>query len=330
MKIVFAGTPEFAVSTLRALHRTGHDIALVVTQPDRPRGRGLKLTPSAIKIAAGELGLPLEQPEKLRGEAGERILATHQPDAVVIVAYGEIIPGNLLAIPQLGWINLHASLLPRYRGAAPIQWAIVRGEEVTGVTTLQIDEGLDSGPVFLKEEVPIGPEDTTPTLSEKLSAVGAELMVRTLQQLEAGTPRPIPQDHSLATKAPSLKKEHGLLDWNLTAKEIYNRIRGLQPWPGAFTHFRGERLRVWQARPADTPPEEDPSAQPVAPGTLTCEKHAGHPRVLVACGTETWLELEEVQLAGHKRISAADFANGTHLENGESLGSRPEGSKKDV
>jgi methionyl-tRNA formyltransferase len=317
MKIVFAGTPEFAVPTLQALHRAGHDIALVVTQPDRPSGRGLNLTPPAVKIAAEELGLPVEQPEKLRGEAGQKILATHQPDAVVIVAYGEIIPGDLLAIPRLGWINLHASLLPRYRGAAPIQWAIVRGEVVTGVTTMQIDEGLDSGPVFLKEEVTIGPEDTTPTLSKKLSPVGAELMVRTLQQLEAGTLQPVPQDQSLATKAPMLKKKHGLLDWNLTAKEIYNRIRGLFPWPGTFTHFRGERLRIWQARPVEAPREEDVPAQPASPGTLFLTKLFGHPRVLVACGVETWLMLEEVQLAGHKRISAGDFANGLHLRAGE-------------
>lgn len=325
MKIVFAGTPEFAVPTLRALHSAGHEISLVVTQPDRPRGRGLKLTSPAVKVAAEELGLPVEQPEKLRDEPGHRILTTHIPDAVIIVAYGEIIPGDLLSIPRYGWINLHASLLPKYRGAAPIQWALMSGEEVTGVTTIQIDEGMDSGPVLLCAEIPIKETDTTPTLSEKLSRTGAGLMVQTIGMAASGKLKPEAQDHSAATKAPLLKKKHGLLDWNLAAGELHNRVRGLQPWPVAHTFFRGQRLRIWRSNLSSPPPGWKTSLAD-QPGKLLETKQEGRIRVHVVCGQGAWLQLEEVQLAGHKRVSAADFANGVHLKSGE----RFEASLKDI
>ena len=310
MKIVFAGTPEFAAPTLQALHREGHEIALVVTQPDRPRGRGMKLAPPALKLTAQELGLPVEQPEKMRGEAGHRILAAHQPDAVVIVAYGEIIPGDLLAIPRHGWINLHASLLPNYRGAAPIQWAIIRGEERTGVTTMRIDEGMDTGPVFLREEIQIADDDTTSTLSGKLAEAGAGLMVQTLGRIGSETIEAVPQDHSQATRAPLLKKKHGRVDWTEPAPAIYNRIRGLLPWPVAYTGFRDEPLKLYWGRPA-TPP--DPA--PAAPGTVEIARND----LYVACGGGSWLRLEEVQLAGRKRMRASDFINGLHVESGEPL-----------
>ena len=315
MKIVFAGTPEFAVPALEALHRAGHDIALVVTQPDRPRDRGLKLTAPAVKVAAERLGLPVSQPETIRG-AGKEILDTHQPDAVVIVAYGEIVPADLLSIPRFGWINLHASLLPKYRGAAPIQWAIIRGETVTGVSTMQIEAGLDTGPVYRMAEVPIEQDDTAQSLGEKLSRTGAGLMVQTLGIIGSGSIEPKPQDESQATRAPMLKKEHGRIDWSSPAADVHNLIRGVTPWPGAFTTFRSERLRILRARRAK--PGESAGLQS---GVLSLVKEKSRHRVFAGCGDGYCVELLEVQPAGKKAQSAHDFANGAHLTTGEIAGS---------
>ncbi len=310
MRIVFCGTPDFAVPTLRRLHAEGYVPLAVITQPDRPRGRGLKLAPPPVKVAAQELRLPVEQPEKLKGEAGRTLLERYQPDAVVIVGYGQIIPADLLAVPRHGWINLHASLLPRYRGAAPVQWALIRGESVTGVTTMRIDEGLDTGDILLQAEEPIRDDDTAVTLAQRLAEHGAPLMVETLRRLEAGTLATKPQDHSQASKAPLLKREHGRLDWSLPARDLYNRIRGLLPWPGAWTGFRGQRLHVWWGRPVGPPAGV---VQSPPPGTLLVEKHA----LYAACGAATWLELEEVQPENRKRLRVIDFINGLHVRSGE-------------
>ena len=310
MKLLFCGTPEFAVPTLRRLHAEGFSIAAVVTQPDRPKGRGLERAASPVKQAAVELGLRVEQPEKLKVDAGRALLAKYAPEAVVIVGYGQLIPADLLDIPPHGWINLHASLLPKYRGAAPVQWALIRGESVTGVTTMRIDAGLDTGPILLQAEEVIREDDTAVTLAVRLAERGAPLMVETLRGLAAGSLAPRPQDPAQASKAPLLKKEDGRVEWSLAAREIYNRIRGLAPWPGAFTTFRGKNLHVWWAKPVEAP---QGVVQPPAPGTLLAEKHA----LYVACGGESWLRLEEVQPADRKRMRAEDFVNGLHVKSGE-------------
>jgi len=310
MRLLFCGTPDFAVPTVRRLAAEGFELGAVVTQPDRPKGRGLALAPSPVKTAALELRLPIEQPEKIKGDAGRALLARYQPDAVVIVGYGQIIPADLLGVSRHGWINLHASLLPKYRGAAPVQWALIHGETRTGVTTMRLDAGLDTGPILLQAEETIGEDDTALTLSARLSERGAALMVETLRRLEAGTLTPRPQDSSQATAAPRLKREDGRLDWSQPAREIYNRVRGLLPWPGAYTSFRGRQVHLWWAKPVEAP--ADVVSAP-APATLLVEKQA----LYVACGGGAWLRLEELQPADRKRLRAADFINGLHVKSGE-------------
>ncbi|HKW26543.1 MAG TPA: methionyl-tRNA formyltransferase [Terriglobales bacterium] len=308
MKLVFCGTPRFAVPTLEKLVSGGFEVRLVVTQPDKPRGRGLELAPSAVKSRALELGLPVVQPDKIKNnEEFQAQLAALQPDAIVVVGYGRIIPQWMIDLPRLGNINLHASLLPKYRGAAPIQWAIAMGETVTGVTTMRIDAGLDTGDILLQKEIPIAPEDTAETLAPRLAAIGADLMVETLPRLAAGTIQPRPQDHGRATLAPILKREDGLIDFQRPAPEIVNRLRGFQPWPGAFTSFRGKQLHVWAAKPAGAT---------LAPGEIKVEGD----HLLVGCGASTALELLEVQLEGKKRMAARDFVHGYQPKPGEKLG----------
>lgn len=328
MKLLFCGTPEFAVPTLERLHAAGHELAAVVTQPDRPRGRGLEAAASPVKQAAVALGLRVEQPEKLKGDAGRALLERHQPEAVVIVGYGQLIPADLLQLPRHGWINLHASLLPKYRGAAPVQWALIRGEKITGVTTMRIDAGLDTGPILLQREEAIRDDDTTETLAARLAELGADLMVETLKQLAAGSLTPRPQDNSQASKAPLLKKEDGRVDWTLSARELANRLRGLAPWPGAWTTFRGKLVHLWRGEPVAAPTSIEPVEQiflspALAPGTLLVEKHA----LYVACGpaaggagSQSWLRLDELQPADRKRLSATDFINGLHVRSGERFG----------
>src|SRR5579864_6628387 len=243
LNLVFCGTPQFAVPTLKKLVDAEFRVQLVVTQPDRPKGRGLGLVSSPVKESALRLNLPITQPDRIKtNEEFRAQLTALKPDAIVVVGYGRIIPQWMLDLPPLGNINLHASLLPKYRGAAPIQWAIANGETVTGVTTMRIDAGLDTGDILLQKEVSIAPDDTAETLAPRLAAIGAELMVETLRGLSAGTIQPRPQDHSRATLAPILKREDGLIDFQRTAAETNNRRRGLQPWPGAFTSFRGRQL----------------------------------------------------------------------------------------
>lgn len=308
MKLVFCGTPQFAVPTLQALFDHGYQVQLVVTQPDRPQGRGLQLTASPVKQRAGTLGLPVVQPEKIKNnEEFRKQLTEVNPAAIIVVGYGRIIPQWMIDLPPLGNINLHGSLLPKYRGAAPIQWAIASGETVTGVTTMKIDAGLDTGDVLLQREIEVRPDDTSETIGPRLAELGGGLMVETLHALRSGTVAALPQDHSRATLAPILKKEDGLIDFHLTAKQIHDRLRGFQPWPGAFTRFRGKTLNIWQARPETLSLSE---------GELLVDG-----AMRVGCGENSALELLEVQPEGKKRMSAADFIRGYRPKTGERLGS---------
>jgi methionyl-tRNA formyltransferase len=306
--LVFCGTPAFAVPTLEKLIEAGFPVRLVVTQPDRPKGRGMQLTPSPVKRRALHSGLPISQPDKIKSNEEFRAqLDAIKPDAIIVVGYGRIIPSWMLDLPRLGNLNLHASLLPKYRGAAPIQWAIARGESVTGVTTMRIDSGLDTGDVLLQKEIPIAPDDTAETLAPGMGSIGANLMVETLRGLQSGTIHAQPQDNAQATLAPILNKEDGRIDFHLTAQEILNRLRGFQPWPGAFTSFRGKNLHVWAAR----------LAEGVLEGGEIVVKGGD---LLVGCGNRTSLQLLEVQIEGKKRMTASDFVHGHQPRPGEKLG----------
>jgi methionyl-tRNA formyltransferase len=308
LNLVFCGTPLFAVPTLEKLAASGFNILLVVTQPDRPKGRGLELTPSPVKESALRLGLPVTQPAKIKtNHEFRQQLTALKPDAIIVVGYGRIIPQWMLDLPPLGNINLHASLLPKYRGAAPIQWAIARGETITGVTTMRLNAGLDTGDILLQRELPIEASDTAKTLSPRLAAIGADLTVETLRGLQSGSIHPHPQDHAQATLAPILKKEDGRIDFSLSAQEIFNRIRGFQPWPGAYTTFRGKSLQIWKAVPLE---------KSLPPGQLYVEGN----RLLAGCSHGTSLELLELQLEGKKRMSAADFLRGYRPKSDEHLG----------
>ncbi len=309
LNLVFCGTPSFAVPTLENLVDAGFRVHLVVTQPDRPKGRGLELVPSPVKESALKRNLPIAQPERIKANDEFRTqLRALKPDVIIVVGYGRIIPPWMLDLPPLGNINLHASLLPKYRGAAPMQWAIANGETVTGVTTMRIDAGLDTGDILLQRELAIAPEDTAETLSPRLALIGADLVVETLRNLQRGNLRPRPQDNSQSSLAPILKKEDGLVDFSRSAVDIFNRMRGFQPWPGAFTKFRGKNLQINKARPT-------PGALPPA------ELHIQSDLLLVGCGHNSSLELLEIQLEGKKRTSAADFVRGYRPHPGEKLGS---------
>jgi methionyl-tRNA formyltransferase len=306
LTLVFCGTPAFAVPTLTKLVDSGFSVPLVVTQPDRPRGRGMELALSPVKQRALELGLPLAQPEKIKNNDEFRAqLTALKPDAIIVVGYGRIVPQWMLDLPPLGNLNLHASLLPKYRGAAPIQWAIAHGETVTGVTTMRINAGLDTGDILLQQEFEIGPDETSETISPPLADIGADLMLVTLSGLQAGTLPARPQDDSQATLAPILLKEDGRIDFNLSSHEIYNHLRGFQPWPGAFTTFRGKGLQVRAAKPV----------KKILPAA-TIDANQG---LVVGCG-EGSLELLEVQPEGKKRMPAADFVRGYRPLPGESFG----------
>ncbi len=309
LNLVFCGTPQFAVPTLDRLVEVGFHIDLVVTQPDRPKGRGLELVSSPIKHRGLQLELPITQPESIKNNDAFRAqLANLKPDAIIVVGYGRIIPRWMLNLPPLGNINLHASLLPKYRGAAPIQWGIARGETVTGVTTMKLDAGLDTGDILLQQEIPIAPNDTAEILAWKLAAAGAKLIVETLRGLQTGNIHPRKQDETQATLAPILKKEDGLIDFSRPAAEILNRVRGFQPWPGAYSKFRGKNLQVWKAAALD---RTLPSSELKTQGD----------RLLVGCGRGTAIELLELQLEGKKRTSADDFLRGYRPLPGEKLGS---------
>jgi methionyl-tRNA formyltransferase len=310
MKLVFCGTPMFAVPSLERLAAAGFDIQLVVTQPDRPQGRGMTLTVPPVKQSALKLGLPVIQPEKIKkNEEFRAQLEALRPEAIIVVGYGRIIPPWMLQLPPYGNINVHASLLPKYRGAAPVQWAIAQGETVSGVTTMLLNEGLDTGDILLQREMPIRPEDTAVTYAPRLAELGADLIVETLRGLEDKTISPVPQDHAQATLAPILKKEDGLIDFNRTAVEIHNRLCGFQPWPGAYTQFRGKSLKLIAAR------TEDALAN-LASGEL----RIGDEKLFVGCGQRTVLELLQLQPEGKKAMAAREFINGYRPAAGERLG----------
>jgi methionyl-tRNA formyltransferase len=311
LRIVFCGTPAFAVPALKHLiSQPDIQIEGVVTQPDRPRGRGQEVSISPVKAAAIEAGLNIFQPEKVRAPESLEYFQRLAPDCVVIIAYGQIIPAKLIAIPRLGWVNVHGSLLPKYRGAAPINWAILNGETVTGLTTMQIDAGLDTGAMLLRTELAIGPDETAPQLTARLAEVGAPLILETLRRLERGDLVAEAQDNSQATLARPLKKEDGLIDWSQSAAQIYNRIRALQPWPGTYTWFRGKNCQV-SGRPA----LPELTRVDAAPGAIQADKSG----VRVSCGRGS-LTLEFVQLEGRKRVTAQEFANGARLAPSERFG----------
>ena len=303
MRLVYLGTPAFAVPTLERAVEAGHEVLAVFTQPDRPKGRGQKDAMPPVKEAALLLGLPVSQPERIRKPEVVEQLRALAPDAMVVVGYGQIIPQAILDIPPQGIINVHASLLPKYRGAAPIQWAIARGETRTGVTTMKIDAGLDTGDMLLKWETEIGPEETAVELGGRLAAAGAKLLVKTLAKL--GEIVPEKQDEAQASYAPILKKEDGRIDWSMSADEIVNRVRGFEPWPGCYGLLRGQRFHVWKAKQAE--------------GSF----HEGHlqmlGRKLYAGCKGGAIELLEVQLEGKKRMTAAAFLNGFTLNDNEAL-----------
>jgi methionyl-tRNA formyltransferase len=308
MRIIFLGTPEFAVPTLEAIASAGHAVDAVFTQPDRPKGRGNALAEPPVKQSAIRLGFTVHQPERIRRPEIVAQLAAMKPDAMVVVGYGQIIPQSIIDIPRLGIINVHASLLPKYRGAAPIQWAIANGETRTGVTTMRIDAGLDTGDMLLKWETEIGAEENAMELSPRLATAGAELLVETLRGLQIGSVKPEAQNPAEATLAPILKKEDGRIDWNWPASKIFNRARGFLPWPSVYTNFRGQSLRIWKCRPA--------AQQIRTPGELLLKSQ----HLYVGCGGNTALELMEVQMEGRKRVSASDFVNGVRLSDNEVLG----------
>jgi methionyl-tRNA formyltransferase len=318
MRIVFCGTPAFAVPSFQhLLAQSDFEIVAALTQPDRPRGRGQEVSHSPVKQVALAAGIPVYQPEKVRAPEVQQQLEAMKPDAMVIIAYGQIIPVRLLPIPKHGWINLHASLLPKYRGAAPINWAIANGETKTGVTTMRIDAGMDTGEMLLKREIEIAPAETAPELTARMAELGAPPLAETLRGIASGSIQPQPQDHDAATYAPMLKKEDGRIDWNRPAREIYNRIRGLTPWPGAYTTFRGQLCHIWGhlwGEAVSNSSEEGIAGGP--PGTLA---HA-NAEILVACGDTTVLRLTSVKLEGRKQISASEFARGARLTSGERFG----------
>jgi methionyl-tRNA formyltransferase len=309
VRLVFCGTPQFAIPTLEQLIGAGHAVELVVTQPDRVRGRDQDPSPPPVKVLAGAAGLAVVQPEKIKNNPELRArLEAIQPDAIIVVAYGRIIPDWMLQLPRWGNLNLHASLLPKYRGAAPIQWAVANGETVTGATTMRIDQGLDTGDILLQSTLAIEPGQTAEQLFPLLAESGASLMLDTLRGLEAGTIHPVPQDHAGASLAPILEREDALVDFTRPAREIYNRWRGFQPWPGAYTYFRGKKLTLHRMVPAGT--------TGIPAGELMVEGD----RLFVAAGSGTRLELLEVQVEGKKRMRVADFLRGAAPHPHESLG----------
>jgi methionyl-tRNA formyltransferase len=316
MKLVFCGTPRFAVPTLKALIDAGHDVALAVTQPDRPVGRTQELVAPPVKQTAVAAGIPITQPDKIRTNAEFRArLESSGPDAIVVVAYGRIIPPWMLSLPRLGCINLHASLLPKYRGAAPIQWAVAMGEEITGNTTMLLEEGLDTGPILMQQALTIRPEQTAPDLFEEMAIGGAPLMVETLERLANGAVVPKPQDHARATLARLLEREDGRVNFaEHTATQIRNRWRGFQPWPGAFTTLDGKKLIIHKLAVADVP--DVGASESLAPGQVVIRD----PHIMAACAHNPWIELLELHLEGKKRLGAAEILRGTSQVTGTRLG----------
>ncbi len=309
LRTIFLGTPAFAVPSLEAIAEAGYKPVAVYTQPDRPKGRGQEVAMSAVKTAALALGIEVRQPERIRRPEIVEELRALAPDLMVVVGYGQIIPQGIIDIPRFGIVNVHGSLLPKYRGAAPIQWAIAHGEHTTGVTTMQINAGLDTGDMLLKAATEIGPDENATELGERLSIMGAKLLIDTIADLESGSLAAIPQDDREATHAPILSKQDGAIDWSWPAQVIHNRTRGLYPWPGTMTQFRGQTLRIAKTRVLDESTDQDAARVIGAKGGL-----------LVACGQSTVIELLEVQQEGRKRVSGSDLRNGLRIADNEILG----------
>lgn len=319
MKIVFMGTPDFAVPSLKALLKAGHQVAGVVTQPDRPKGRGQKLAPPPVKAAALEAGLQIFQPEKIKTPEFVAILQKMAPELIVVAAFGQLLSEEILHLPEHGCINVHASLLPKYRGAAPIHWSVINGEPETGVTIMQMERGLDSGDMIVSAGIPILPDDTTGTIHDKLAVMGAQLLVKAVTEIVSGTAERVPQNHQQSTYAPLLTKETEKLDWTKSSMDIYNLIRGLNPWPGAYTMIGDKVLKVWAGRACtiDCIPGPIPELTGYPPGQIL----GNIPDVGFAVATGNGcLALTEVQLQGSKRMKAEDFMRGHHLEKGTLLG----------
>ena len=309
MKIVFMGTPHPAVASLGRIMRDGHDVVAVYTQPDRPAGRGNKITISPVKRFAIDHDLPVYQPTKVKTAEALQEFRSHGADVAVVVAYGRILPASVIESFPMGAINVHFSLLPNFRGAAPVNWAIVHGEEKTGVTTMQMDAGLDTGPILMQSETEIGENETAVELMARLAAEGAELLSKTLANYP--TLKPMPQDETQASLAPLMKKEDGLISWMLNAHDIANRVRGFQPFPTSFTYFREKKFTLWRSRVVDTPHTS------LQPGEII---EASGDRLVVFCGGDSALQIEELQLEGKRRVSARDFMNGVHPQVGDRLG----------
>lgn len=309
MRLIFMGTPEAAVPTLQRCLDDGHEVAAVWTQPDRPAGRGNKIAAPPVKEFALKHGLTVHQPAKIRNEEALRLFASNEADVAVVVAYGRILPVTFLETPRRGCVNVHFSLLPQYRGAAPVNWAIVRGEHETGVTTMRIVEELDAGAILLQRQAVIGAAETAPELMARLSLMGADLLSETLSRLDEIVARE--QESEKATFAPVLKREDGLIDWALDASQIERRVRGFQPWPNGYTKYNSQRLVIWRASTL-----KDEKARGEA-GEIVC---ARGDKLLIACGDETLLSLHEVQPEGKRRMGVRDFLNGTRVKAGERFG----------
>jgi methionyl-tRNA formyltransferase len=332
MKLIFMGTPEFAVPSLERLLADGHEVAAVFTQPDKPAGRGKHLHAPPVKTLAIERGITVHQPAKIKtNEEVRAVFESVQPDACVVAAYGKILPEWLLKIPRLGCINVHASLLPYYRGAAPINWAIANGERETGITIMQMDVGMDTGPMFARRALTIGDDEIAPDLAARLARLGAGLLSETLPKIESGEITAEPQNNAEATYAPILKREDGQLDWRWTARDISNRVRAFQPWPGVYTMLRGARLHIWQAREEkadessateikETNQNPDAAEKRVPPGTILRIDKAG---IVIACAGASRLLIEEWQIEGKRRVAAREFANGIRLTIGDRISDNP-------
>ncbi|HEY6330965.1 MAG TPA: methionyl-tRNA formyltransferase [Blastocatellia bacterium] len=328
MRLIFMGTPEFAVPSLQRLVDEGHEVAAVFTQPDKPAGRGKIVQQPPVKLTASAHSIPCYQPAKIKTNEEVRAIFTEiAPDACAVAAYGKILPPWLLEIPRLGCINVHASLLPKYRGAAPINWAIANGETVTGISIMQMDAGMDTGPIWAQRSTKIGTDETAPELSSRLSQLGADLLAETLPVIGTGDASPYTQDNNDASYSPILKKEDGLIDWGFPAKKIADRVRAFQPWPGSYTLFRGSRLVIWTARVPESKRIPNVSVgrdslralterQVLPPASILATDKAGFD---VMCGDGTWLRVEELQIEGKKRVTAIDFLNGTRLSTGDRI-----------
>lgn len=312
MRIVFMGTPEFAVPSLEALLRSGDQVVGIVSQPDRPKGRGQLLVPPPVKLVAERTGIPVLQPLKIRTPEFLQALSAWQPDLIVVAAYGRILHTPILRLPPMGCVNVHGSLLPKYRGAAPVQWAVINGETHTGITTMLMDEGMDTGPMLLQEQLEIFPDDTAGTLAPRLAELGGRLLVHTIAQLNAGTLIPKKQDDGQTTLAPLLKKEDGLIDWTMPATALANRVRGLSPWPGAYTFFGEARWNIWKAV-TNVGPLTD------TPGTIV----AVNKQAIVVATGDGLLSIHEIQTANSKRMSAGQFLAGHRITAGGQLGACP-------